>query len=95
MSGKDPIDVEKYLEALPTFVERPENFHKDLREMLFSKQLQCALAFLEEQALLEEKHFLSIDYTQSGAALTALALKEKINGLRGAVSMLINLANGE
>lgn len=89
------IDGPEYFQKLETFRARPEAFPKDLEALLRGETLRQALAALEEQALLAEKTFMEIDFTQPEAAIRAVAVQERIKGLRAPVEIFVALANGE
>lgn len=89
------IEVDKYIDSLETFKQRPDNFEKAMEELLTHTVLKTALAILEEQALLTEKALVHVEFETDAGRMKAIVLREKIKALRNVVEMIVNLANGE
>lgn len=94
-SENEIIETNVYLDALPTFKPRPDSFSVDLRAMLKTDTACHALAMIEEQALLSEKEFTAIDFSDSTGLAKANQLKGRIKALRELPELLIDKANEE
>lgn len=89
------IDVNEYVDALPTFKTRPENLARELKEMLQTDVMKAALAIVEENILWKEKMFMKLNFASSDHIAQAMQLQGAINALRSIPEIFINIANGD
>lgn len=89
------FNIDEYLDNLPVGEARPENFEKELEDLLRASSMRAALAGVESIALLMEKQFMFLDFTTPEGVQKALEHKGKIAGIQLALTTLVGLTEKE